>query len=38
MNEFLLYKADEYDDPINLTNMPKQHKYKKFSKNKNTTK
>ena len=38
MNEFLLYKADEYDEPINLTNLPKQHKYKRFSKNKNTTK
>ena len=34
MNEFLLYKADEYDEPINLTNLPKQHKYKRFSKNK----
>ncbi len=31
MNEFLLYKADEYDEPINVTSY-KTKKFKKFNK------
>ena len=31
MNEFLLYKADEYDEPINVTTY-KTKKFKKFNK------
>lgn len=32
MNEFLLYKADEFSEPINLSKLTKPQKYKKFNK------
>lgn len=35
MNEFLLYKADEFSEPINLSKLAKPQKYKKFNKKAN---